>query len=68
MKKETYKVTVILGSDAVREYFDNSKATIKSLKTLGDVVKRTFSTKAELDAYLTGLSDSDGWLDYAIKE
>lgn len=68
MKKETYKVTVILGSDAVREYFDNSKATIKSLKTLGDVVKITFSTKAELDAYLTGLSDSDGWLDYAIKE
>lgn len=68
MKKESHKVTVIFGSDAVREYFDNSKATIKSLKTLGDVVKRAFSTKAELDAYLTGLSDSDGWLDYAIKE
>lgn len=68
MKKETHKVTVIFGSEAVREYFDNSKATIKSLKTLGDVVRRSFATKAELDAYLTGLADSDGWLEYAIKE
>lgn len=68
MEKKTHKVTVIFGTDAVREYNGNSRATIKSLKELGSVVKRSFSTKAELDAYLTGLADSDGWMEYAIKE
>lgn len=68
MEKKSHKVTVIFGTDAVREYSDNSRATIKSLNELGSVVKRSFSTKAELDAYLTGLEDSDGWMEYAIKE
>lgn len=68
MKKESHKVTVIFGSDAVRQYYDSPRTSIMHLKELGDVVKRSFATKAELDAYLTGLADSDGWLEYAIKE
>lgn len=67
MKTKKYKVSVVFGSDATREYW-NGGASVKKMKELGSVVKRSFDTEEELNAYKLGLEDYDGYLEYAVME
>lgn len=66
MKTKKYKVSVVFGSDATREYWNG--ASVKKLKELGSVVKRSFDTEEELNAYKLGLEDYDGYLEYTVME
>ena len=60
--------TLILGGDAVRQY--NTTGQIPSAEWLmdnGGVVKNIeFSSKAEYDAYVQGVSDAHLWDDYHV--
>lgn len=60
--------TIILGEDAVRRYEETGKLpSQKWLMDNGGVVdKIEFQTKAEYDAYVQALSDSDSWSDYEV--
>jgi len=41
-----------------------NKAIIKFGEDYSTIEEVSFNTKAELDAYLKGLSDMNGWLDF----
>ena len=59
-----YKVSYVLGTEAVREYqnaVDNAeKWNISSLCDCGSVCVGEFNTQAELDAYKQGIADATG--------
>lgn len=72
MEEKKFKVVVVFGETAAKMYdenFDEDEPISESkLEEFGCVVRRSFNTKAELDAYLLALGDSDGWWDYAVAE
>jgi hypothetical protein len=54
------KSTVIFGSGAVNEYEETGNIPVKNdIDGYADTVR--FRTRAEMDAYLKGLNDADGW-------
>ena len=68
-QKKAYSKTYVLGTEAVREYEDavdnHTKWSVSSLCDCGSVVTGSFDTQAELDAYIQGIEDAVGWLEYA---
>ena len=68
-QKKTYSKTYVLGTEAVREYEDavdnHTKWSVSSLCDCGSVATGSFDTQAELDAYIQGIEDAMGWLEYA---
>ncbi len=62
------KATIIFGGDATRYYNETSQLPSSEwLMDNGGVVKNIeFSTKAEYDAYVQGVSDTHLWDDYHI--
>ena len=62
------KATIIFGGDATRYYNETSQLPSSEwLMDNGGVVKNIeFSTKAEYDAYVQGVSDAHLWDDYHI--
>lgn len=62
-----YKISYILGTEAVREYnncVDNGeKWSVSSLCDCGSVSHVSFATQAELDAYKEGIQDATGYLE-----
>ena len=68
-QKKTYSKTYVLGTEAVREYEDavdnHTKWSVSSLCDCGSVATGSFDTQAELDAYIQGIEDAVGWLEYA---
>lgn len=62
------KATIIFGGDATRYYNDTGQLPSSEwLMDNGGVVKNIeFSTKAEYDAYVQGVSDAHLWDDYRI--
>lgn len=54
------KATIIFGSGAVNEYEETGNIpTNKNIDGYADTVE--FNTQAEMNAYLKGLGDADGW-------
>ena len=68
-QKKAYSKTYVLGTEAVREYEDavdnHTKWSVSSLCDCGSVATGSFDTQAELDAYIQGIEDAVGWLEYA---
>lgn len=66
-KEKPYKISFVLGTEAVREYaeaVDNGKKwSISSLCDCGAVSHGSFATQEELDAYKQGIEDATGWLE-----
>lgn len=62
------KATIIFGSDATRYYNETSQLLFSEwLMDNGGVVKNIeFSTKAEYDVYVQGVSDAHLWDDYHV--
>lgn len=66
-QKKDYKISYVLGTEAVREYanaVDNGeKWSISSLCDCGSVSHGEFATQAELEAYKQGIEDATGYLE-----
>lgn len=66
-KEKPYKISYVLGTEAVREYsncVDNGeKWSVSSLCDCGAVSHGEFATQAELDAYKQGIEDATGYLE-----
>ncbi|MCQ2232475.1 MAG: hypothetical protein MJZ30_11570 [Paludibacteraceae bacterium] len=67
------KVTIVFGEDAANLQHEKEYKTVRGLKkcmeannVYGRVVTREFDTLAEKEAYLQGVKDMDGWLDWCI--
>ena len=63
------EVVVVYGEVASlynNEMWTELRESIKNYD--GECVRRKFATKEEADAYIKGVDDSDGWLDYAVVE
>ena len=58
MKKN--EVTIIWGTEAVRGIEKPIKGYTK--------IKYKFDTEDELNAFLTGVSEANGWLEYEVQE
>ena len=65
---KNYSAIVVFGERAVNCYMnDNIQSIEDSINGLdGSIIKRSFSTQEELNAYIKGLDDADGWLDSAV--
>ena len=68
--KETapHEITVLFGSDVICEYKDTGEFPSEAwLEENGGVINtKSFKTKEELDAYIEGLNDSDGWVENLV--
>lgn len=62
--KEVFELKVVFGDEDSRKVANGHKNPEK----LDTFTHRTFATAAELEAYLEGLEEGNGWLDYAIIE
>ena len=66
-QKKNFKVSYVLGTEAVREYSNcvdsGEKWSVSSLCDCGSVSHGEFATQAELDAYIQGIEDATGWLE-----
>lgn len=61
------EVTMVFGTEAVDALYDDGiKAMKRVLKYDGMMVKKTFNTDAEMQAYFNGIDDMDGWNKYAV--
>lgn len=58
------EVVVVFGQMATSAISENEPLRDKYGCIDGDVVERKFNTKAELNAYLQGINDMDGWMEY----
>ncbi|GAB6013556.1 hypothetical protein [Viscerimonas tarda] len=65
---EQVSVTIIFGTEAVREYEDSGEIPSEEwLEANGGVVdEKTFKSQGLMNAYLEGLNDADGWLDTLV--
>ena len=63
-----FEITVLFGSDLIREYSDTGEIPSEGwISNNGGVVEtKSFNSKPELDAYIEGLNDADGWLDSLV--
>ena len=66
-KEEPFKISYVLGTEAVREYAEamdsGKKWSVSSLCDCGAVAHASFATQDELDAYKQGIEDATGWLE-----
>ena len=60
-QEEPVEIVMALGSEAVKAIEDGDEVDVN---TLGVTVKRTFQTIAEKNAYIQGMIDADGWMDF----
>jgi len=69
-QKKDYKISYVLGTEAVREYSkcvdSGKKWRVSSLSDLGGVATAEFATQAELVAYKQGIEDATGFLESEI--
>ena len=65
MEENKFHVVVVFGADAVgaysRAWDENEQISESKLEELGCVVRHSFDTKEERDAYIMALSEADGW-------
>ena len=68
-----HSITIVAGEEAVRMFHGqfNGELTsdnVSKLEEEGAVYDYTFDTKAELDAFILGFDDGNGWSDYTMAE
>ena len=63
---EGYGVIIIFGESCASAYMDSGFDAMREKLDEGQLVRRVFDTKAERDAYIKGIDDSDGWLGAAV--
>ena len=72
MEEKKFKVVVVFGESAARAYreaWDSNEIVSESkLEELGCVVRHTFDTAEECEAYLMALEDSEGWYDHIVTD
>lgn len=72
MEEKKFDVVVVFGETAVKKYNENFEKdepmSESELDNWGCVVRRSFDTESERNAYLMALEDSDGWWDYIVAE
>lgn len=61
-------MTFVFGTDAVNALFDDGLAAVKRVAKRGDgmIVKKKFNTQQEMQAYMDGIDDMDGWYKVAF--
>lgn len=59
------QVKVIFGSDQVRNFFNGMN---KDDELSGGLFEYSFETEAETNAFLLGIEQAMGWLDYYVLE
>ena len=72
MKEKKFDVVVVFGEYAVRDFMDvwgsEDKVSEEELESKGSVVRHSFATEAERDAYMLALEDSAGWLESVVAD
>lgn len=72
MKEKKFDVVAVFGECAVRDFMDvfgsDDKVSIEELESKGSVVRHSFATEAERDAYMLALEDSAGWLESVVAD
>ena len=63
---EGYGVIIVFGEYCASAYADRGIEGMREHIDEGQLVRRVFDTKAERDAYIKGIDDSDGWLGAAV--
>lgn len=61
----TYKVTIVFGTEEVCLY-ENDPSQLEGLLQTNHANTFTFDTEQELSAFLLGVEEACGWLDYTI--
>lgn len=61
-----FSVVVIFGEGAAKGYMYDGLKGLQERISEGALIKRQFDTQAEMDAYIKGIDDADGWLGSAI--
>ncbi len=61
-----YEVFVVFGEYCARAYMEEGLKGVRRKLDEGTIVKRSFGSKAERDAYIMGIDDADGWMGSAV--
>ena len=66
--KNPLEITMVFGTEAVDALYDSGITKARRYAKNGDgmIVKKKFNTQQEMDAYLAGINDMDGWYKYAV--
>lgn len=61
--KDPLVMTFVFGTDAVDALYDEGLAAAKRVAKRGDgmIVKKKFNSPQEMQAYMDGIDDMDGW-------
>lgn len=65
---EGYGVIIVFGEYCAKAYMNEGFEGMRNHLDEGSLVRRVFDTKAERDAYIKGVDDSDGWLGAAVMD
>lgn len=72
VEEKKFDVVAVFGECAVRDFMDvfgsDDKVSIEELESKGSVVRHSFATEAERDAYMLALEDSAGWLESVVAD
>jgi hypothetical protein len=61
-----HSVYVVWGTDATRNFNNNGKISMNHDDIDGCVNFYSFDTQAELNAFLKGINEANGWFDSAV--
>lgn len=72
VEEKKFDVVAVFGEVAVRRFMDvlgsEYKVSEEELESCGSVVRHSFATEAERDAYMLALEDSAGWLESVVAD
>ena len=72
VEEKKFDVVAVFGEVAVRRYMDvcgsEYKVSEEELERYGSVVRHSFATEAERDAYMLAMEDSAGWLESVVAD
>ena len=72
VEEKKFDVVAVFGEVAVRRFMDvlgsEYKVSEEELESCGSVVRHSFATEAERDAYMLALEDSAGWLKSVVAD
>ena len=61
------EIEIIWGTDAVRAYRDwDDDTTWEQIEELGQISKYNFNTEEELKAFIHGVDEASGWMEYYV--
>jgi len=63
-----YEVVIVFGEYCAKAYMNEGFEGMRNHLDEGSLVRRVFDTRAERDAYIKGIDDSDGWLGAAVMD